>query len=112
MFEFLNRSKEHTAKIVPLSDTPTDSITLTVERGKTLLNAALGSGIDWPHKCKVGSCGTCKCRIISGTVKPQIDFSYVLSPDELDNGFVLACQSELKTDVQVQVKLRKRRKVT
>lgn len=106
MFGLLKRKEDHTAKINGNSD----GVVLTVEHGRTLLNAALGSGINWPHKCKVGSCGTCKCQVVSGSIKPQIDFSYVLTQEEIDSGYVLACQSELKSDIAVEVKLRNTRK--
>jgi CDP-4-dehydro-6-deoxyglucose reductase len=73
----------------------------------TLLSSALSKGIDWPHRCKVGSCGTCKCRVVSGKVKPNIDFSYTLKQEELDKGFILACQSELISDIEVEINLNK-----
>jgi len=73
----------------------------------TLLSSALSEGIDWPHRCKVGSCGTCKCRVVSGKVKPNIDFSYTLKQEELDKGFILACQSELISDIEVEINLNK-----
>lgn len=108
MLDLFARAKDYTANV----NVDTETIPLNVEKGKTLLNAALDAGLDWPHKCKVGSCGTCRCQIVSGKIKPQIDFSYVLSPAELDKGYVLACQSELKSDVDVRVKFRKQRVVT
>jgi CDP-4-dehydro-6-deoxyglucose reductase len=104
MLNFFRKNKEQVAEI----NTDTEPVILTVEKGKTLLNAALRSGIGWPHKCKVGSCGTCKCLILSGQIKPQIDFSYVLSPKDIADGYVLACQSELKSDIKVDVKLIKK----
>ena len=101
MFNIFRRSKDHLAEI----DSGSGTIVLKVEKGKTLLNAALQSGIAWPHKCKVGSCGTCKSQVLSGTIKEQIDFGYVLSPEEIAAGFVLACQSELKSDIKVKINL-------
>ena len=80
-----------------------NSFEVKVIKGKTLLSSALDQGIDWPHRCKVGSCGSCKCKITSGKIKPQIDFAYVLDQEELDAGYVLACQSELKSDIEVEV---------
>lgn len=100
MFGLFERSKEHNAII----DTGSDVMNVTVEKGQTLLNAALESGINWPHKCKVGSCGSCSARIVSGKIKAQIDFAYVLSPEALKAGYVLACQSELRSDITVKLK--------
>lgn len=76
-----------------------------LDRKETLLAGALRVGLDWPHKCQVGSCGRCKCKILDGVIRPEIDFNYVLTPAEVDSGYVLACQSTPKTDLKVTVNL-------
>lgn len=78
---------------------------LTVQAGDNLLKAALDSGLAWPHSCRVGSCGTCKTKLISGKVKPLVDFSYTLEEEDLDAGCILACQSLLRSDIEVEVEL-------
>lgn len=60
-------------------------------QGDTLLDAALKNGADLPYACKGGVCATCKCKLEKGQV--VMDVNYALEPDELDNGFILACQS-------------------
>ena len=80
--------------------------TLTVGPGKKLLEAALEAGLDWPHDCRVGSCGTCKCYLKSGKIKPLRDFMYTLEVDDINAGAILACQSLLKTDVTVEIALK------
>ena len=82
-------------------------IKFNVMSGENLLSSALSQGLKWPHKCKVGSCGTCKYQLIKGIIKPELDFSYVLDLDEIESGFGLACQTSLKSDIQVKVKLLK-----
>ncbi|MRX28553.1 2Fe-2S iron-sulfur cluster binding domain-containing protein [Kangiella sp. HZ709] len=106
MFGLFDKAKEHTAYI----NDESSPLMLKVEKGKTLLNAALSSGLPWPHRCKVGSCGSCIAQILSGKIKPQIDFTYVLNADEIANGYILACQSELCSDVRVKVNLDKSKK--
>lgn len=81
------------------------STTLEVAAGDNLLNAALQSGLAWPHNCRVGSCGTCRCKLVDGNIKPLSDFGYVLDADEMDQGTILACQTRLKTDITVEVSL-------
>ena len=49
----------------------------------TLLQAAKNAGIDWPCDCKVGSCGSCRAKLISGKVKELTDFAYTLDGDML-----------------------------
>jgi CDP-4-dehydro-6-deoxyglucose reductase len=80
---------------------------IRVKRGENLLTAALSAGVKWPYKCRVGSCGTCKCKILDGKISPEIDFGYVLNFDELNDGYALACQTALKTDIKVMVNLKK-----
>ncbi len=78
---------------------------MEVAPGDTLLKAALNQGLAWPHNCRVGSCGTCRCRLVSGKIKPLNDFSYVLTKEEMDDGMILACQSSLRSDVEIEVTL-------
>ncbi|MDN5862345.1 MAG: 2Fe-2S iron-sulfur cluster binding domain-containing protein, partial [Salinisphaera sp.] len=71
-----------------------------------LLMAAIQQGIDYPHNCRVGTCATCKTRLISGKIRPLVDFA--LSPltnQELKDGYILACQSKVMTDLVVDVHL-------
>lgn len=78
---------------------------ILVKKGENLLKAALEAGIAWPHDCRVGSCGSCRCTLVEGKIKPLSDFSYVLNGDELKAGMILACQSALKTDVVIDLVL-------
>ena len=75
--------------------------TLPVRPDETLLQAALAAGIPFPHNCRVGSCTTCKCRLVSGRIEALTDTSYVLSAEDLHAGYILACQSLLKSDVEI-----------
>ena len=77
--------------------------TFEVPGGINLLQAALNAGIKWPHDCRVGSCGTCRCTLKEGKIKPLNDFSYVLDGEQLKSNMILACQSRLKTDIVVEV---------
>jgi len=61
-----------------------------------LLDGALAAGADLPYACKGGVCSTCKCKIIQGEVKMKIN--YALEQDEVDQNFVLSCQSVAITD--------------
>ena len=72
---------------------------LEVQPKETILQAALRENIKFPHSCRVGGCATCKCKLTSGKVKELTESSYVLSEQELDQGYILACQSVPKTDL-------------
>jgi len=80
--------------------------TLRAAAKETLLQAALAQGIPFPHNCRVGGCGECKCRLVSGKVKELSDKSYLLSAEELQHNHILACQSQPRSDVVVEVALR------
>jgi CDP-4-dehydro-6-deoxyglucose reductase len=96
LFDFLKK-KARRATLQPAG------VTLEVARGQKLLTAALEAGLDWPHDCRVGSCGTCRCYLKKGKVKPLRDFIYTLELKDIQAGAILACQSLLTTDVTVEV---------
>lgn len=38
-----------------------------------------------------GACGTCRAKLIEGTV--EMDHNFALGQDDLESGYVLTCQS-------------------
>lgn len=56
-----------------------------------LLDAALEMGADLPFACKGGVCCTCRAKLLEGEVDMEVN--YALEPDEVENGFILTCQS-------------------
>jgi NAD(P)H-flavin reductase/ferredoxin len=78
---------------------------ITVNPGETVLQAALRHGIEFPNSCRAGGCGTCKCRLTTGAVKELTETGYLLTADEIDQGYILACQSVPRTDVGIAVDL-------
>ena len=61
------------------------------EDGETILDAAMAVDADVPFACKGGVCCACKAKVIEGKVK--MDVNYALDEDEVEEGFVLTCQS-------------------
>lgn len=78
---------------------------INVARHETLLSAALRQGVAMPFSCRVGGCGTCKCRLVEGRVKELTETGYILSDDDVKTGAILACQSVPQTDVRIEVDL-------
>jgi naphthalene 1,2-dioxygenase ferredoxin reductase component len=75
---------------------------LPIETGKaTILDAALDSGVPFPHGCRTGECGTCKCLLLSGDIAMKNYDSAALSASEKAAGFVLACRAKPRGDVHV-----------
>jgi p-cymene monooxygenase electron transfer component len=74
-----------------------------VAASQTLLEAALANNIAFPHNCTVGTCASCRCRLVEGKVTAITDFGYTLSREELEAGYILACQASVKTPVTVEI---------
>lgn len=81
--------------------TLSDGVAFAVGPGQTLLQGALAAGLDWPNGCRVGLCGSCRCRVTSGRVRALTSFAPALNPQDEQQGHVLACRSELESDLQV-----------
>src|SRR5690606_21497158 len=64
--------------------------------GLAILDAANTIGADLPFACKGGVCCTCRAKLVEGEVK--MDTNYSLEEDELEQGFILTCQSHPVTD--------------
>lgn len=71
----------------------------TVKGNKNLLESLLNEGIDIPYSCKQGNCSSCVGKVISGTV--NMKNTSILMSDEIQQGYILACQSELTSDTLV-----------
>lgn len=66
--------------------------TVTIpEDGVSILDAALQADVDVPFACKGGVCCTCRAKVIQGEVR--MDVNYALEDDEVEEGYVLTCQS-------------------
>lgn len=97
MFSFLSKKKSTTAHI--------NAQAITVQPKETLLQAALREGINFPHSCRVGGCASCKCKLLDGQVKELTETGYILSDEELDQGYILACQCVPQTDIRIELDL-------
>ncbi|GAA2001830.1 1,2-phenylacetyl-CoA epoxidase subunit PaaE [Microbacterium ulmi] len=67
-----------------------------VSAHESILNAALRVRPDVPFACAGGVCGTCRARVVDGSV--TMTENYALEPDELERGYVLTCQSHPTTE--------------
>ena len=63
--------------------------TCALRSGQTLLEAAEEHGVSIPSSCRQGQCGTCKTRLLAGSVR--MDAQEGLDPDSKAQGFVLTC---------------------
>lgn len=66
---------------------------------QTLLEAASKAGLVIPSGCRAGVCGTCRVRLLAGTV--DMSEAGGIGEDEIADGYVLACCSMPTSDLVV-----------
>ncbi len=74
--------------------------TMRYREGDTLLQCARSAALNPPYSCEIGSCGSCMARIVEGSARMVNNDA--LEDDEVDEGWVLTCQS-LPTSRTVRV---------
>lgn len=79
-----------TSKVTVVMDGIETVINLS-SNGAAILDAALNAGVDVPFSCKGAVCCTCKAKLIKGKV--EMDMNYALSDREVEQGYILTCQS-------------------
>jgi 3-phenylpropionate/trans-cinnamate dioxygenase ferredoxin reductase subunit len=70
-----------------------DGDTFYVNYGDLLLDGALMSGVELRHECRSGSCGTCRLRLVGGSV---------FGGTEEGSDGILACQARIVSDVRLE----------
>ena len=75
--------------------------TLTVEKGKSVLEAALDAGLELPYSCQTGSCDTCKGKLVTGELR-MIGLSKKREDLEKED-FLLCCSYPLTDNVSVAI---------
>ncbi len=78
-----------------------DGQTTEIEIGEkdTILEAAIDAGIDPPFACQIGACSTCRAKLQQGKV--SMDEREALTDSEIEEGYVLTCQSHPLTNTLV-----------
>ncbi len=75
-----------------------------VEDGEAVLAAALRQGFVLPYGCKNGACGSCKGKILSGTVDYGVYQAKALSEEDKAQGKALFCQAKPLTDLVIEAR--------
>jgi 3-ketosteroid 9alpha-monooxygenase subunit B len=74
--------------------------TVPYQAGDTILETARRGALSPPFSCEQGNCATCMAHLDEGAATMRVNNA--LSPDEVDTGWVLTCQS-LPTSPKVVV---------
>lgn len=73
-----------------------------VEEGESVLTAALRQGVMLPYGCKNGACGSCKGKIVTGSVDYGHYHARVLTEAERAHGKALFCQAKPLGDLVIE----------
>jgi ferredoxin len=68
----------------------------------TVLAAASEARIALPRSCRNGTCRTCMCRLLSGTIAYRIEWPG-LSAEEKAEGWILPCVAYAQSDLVLEV---------
>ena len=71
----------------------------TMQKGQSVLEAALENGQEAPFSCKAGVCSTCMGKVLEGEV--EMISNHALEDYEVERGYVLTCQSYPLSDTLV-----------
>lgn len=71
----------------------------SMQKGQSVLEAALENGQEAPFSCKAGVCSTCMGKVLEGEV--EMISNHALEDYEVERGYVLTCQSYPLSDTLV-----------
>jgi uncharacterized 2Fe-2S/4Fe-4S cluster protein (DUF4445 family) len=87
---------EHTVTFEAIDDT------VQVKTGTLLSEAVLAAGVDLNQPCGgQGRCGRCALKVTNGDVRRRSTIR--LSKEDIDQGYALACQSVVESDIQLAI---------
>lgn len=74
---------------------------IEAQKGQPLVEVLENAGLPIIAACRSGICGSCKCKVETGSVTSTSQ--QTLTPQEIEQGYVLACSSSVESDLQVQL---------
>ena len=75
-----------------------------VEEGESVLAAALRQGYVLPYGCRNGACGSCKGRLLEGSVDYGVYQKKALPDEERAQGKALFCQAKPLSDLVIEAR--------
>ena len=74
--------------------------TIACTSDRTILQAAVAAGIDYPYACATGNCATCISKV-DGKVSLLPHGDAALGKAQIKSGLTLACRARPRSDVTV-----------
>lgn len=65
----------------------------------TVLEASEDVGVNIDYSCRIGTCGVCRTKLLSGSVTMEVQDG--LEPGDKENNIILACQAKSTADLSV-----------
>ncbi|MBZ4184948.1 2Fe-2S iron-sulfur cluster binding domain-containing protein [Thermomonas sp. RSS23] len=82
--------------------TTTTNFRFDANTGITLLDAANTASLQLPYSCKTGRCGTCRCKVMTGSTHALLP-ELALTEQEKADGWILSCARTADTDLRIGV---------
>ena len=83
-----------------IASLPLDGQQVDAWTHQPLLTSVEQGGVDWPSSCRNGTCRTCICQLVSGTVRYEIEWPG-LSAEEKTEGYALPCVAFPTSDLEL-----------
>ena len=77
----------------------------SAEPGEPILEAALRAQVVLPYGCRNGACGSCKARVVGGTLQQDAHSTGAMTQAEKQDGFALLCCAVAQTDLTVEARV-------
>lgn len=74
----------------------------SVAAGEILLEAALDAGFVLPYGCRNGACGSCRARVLEGTVDHGKSQNGALPENARREGYALLCCATAQSDLRIE----------
>lgn len=71
-----------------------------ISPSETILECTYKNGVKIAYQCASGHCGRCKVRLVEGRVR--LEHAGGISRRNIAKGFILACCTFPKSDVEIQ----------
>jgi CDP-4-dehydro-6-deoxyglucose reductase len=75
-----------------------------VDTTESVLDAAIRQGVGLAYSCRSGLCGSCKARLITGTLHYPGTPPQALSAAEQQAGYVLLCRAHADSDLHLEAR--------
>lgn len=97
----LDSSANESASGVVQFEVPAFGVASEVAQGANLADVLEENGVPIIIACRSGMCGSCKCKVTKGEVSRTS--TETLSEADIENGYTLACSSQIQSDVEVSL---------